>query len=114
MSPAQKKWDVSDIQEWPPEKHEVGAVIPEAGNAVDYQTGGWRSERPVHDADKCTHCLNCYFYCPDSAVLVQGRTVLGIDLRHCKGCGICAAECRVHAIAMCAETDFEDNGGDER
>lgn len=113
MSRTKKKWDVSDIQQWPPEKHEAGAVIPEAGNAADYKTGGWRSERPVRDEAKCTQCLFCYFYCPDSAVIVEDKKVVAFDLDHCKGCGICATECPADAICMQTETDFEEDGGAE-
>lgn len=100
-------WDIKDIQTWPPEKHEVGAVIPEAGNATLYKTGGWRSERPIRDNEKCTQCLFCYFYCPDTAVIVEDGKVVAFDYDHCKGCGVCAAECPADAITMHLETDFE-------
>jgi pyruvate ferredoxin oxidoreductase delta subunit len=107
------KWETEDIQKWPPEKHELGHFIPEAGNACYYSTGGWRSERPVRDEEKCTQCLFCYFYCPDSSVIVEDQKVVAFDLDHCKGCGICAAECPADAITMHLETDFHDDGGEE-
>jgi Pyruvate/2-oxoacid:ferredoxin oxidoreductase delta subunit len=31
--------------------------------------------------------------CPDSSILVEAGKVVGIDDKHCKGCGICAKEC---------------------
>ncbi len=31
------KWDISDIKDWGPGKHEPGAVIPDAGNARSYK-----------------------------------------------------------------------------
>ena len=45
--------------------------------------------------------------CPDSAILVEDAKVVGIDLEHCKGCGICAAECppKVKAIKMVLERE---------
>ena len=42
----------------------------------------------------------CYFYCPDASILVENGKAVGIDLEHCKGCGICAKECPTDAIAM--------------
>jgi pyruvate ferredoxin oxidoreductase delta subunit len=82
-------------------------VIRDAGNAEDYETGDWRSYRPVRDEDKCIHCLLCWVYCPDSAIIVKDGKVVGIDLKHCKGCGICAKECpeKIKAIKMVKEDE---------
>ena len=35
----------------------------------------------------------CYFYCPDASIIIEDGKAVGIDLKHCKGCGICAKEC---------------------
>ncbi|MCK4249128.1 MAG: 4Fe-4S binding protein [Candidatus Omnitrophica bacterium] len=80
----------------------IGGLILEPGNAVEYKTGGWRTFKPVHDKEKCINCLFCWMYCPDSAIKVEDGKVIGIDLEHCKGCGICAKECppKVQAITM--------------
>jgi pyruvate ferredoxin oxidoreductase delta subunit len=45
----------------------------------------------------------CYFYCPDASIIVENGKAVGIDLLHCKGCGICAKECPASAIAMKSE-----------
>ena len=87
------KWDVSDINSWKAEQFPRGAAIPEAGNSNDYITGGWRSERPERDPEVCTQCMLCFIFCPDTSVLVENGEMVGFDLDHCKGCGICAAEC---------------------
>src|SRR5665811_380043 len=87
------KWDIRNIQDWGPDKHEPGALIPEAGNARYYKTGGWRAERPVRDEETCTQCLFCYFFCPDASVVVEDQKVVAFDYDHCKGCGICMVEC---------------------
>ncbi len=97
------KWDVSKINEWKSDEFPLGAVIPETGNADDYVTGGWRSERPYRDDDKCTQCLLCWVFCPDTSVMVKDEKVYDFDLDHCKGCGICAHECPADAIEMVPE-----------
>jgi NADPH-dependent glutamate synthase beta subunit-like oxidoreductase len=52
----------------------------------------------------CFECDNCYGMCPDNAVVKLGPGKgFAIDLDHCKGCGICAAECPAGAIAMVEE-----------
>jgi pyruvate ferredoxin oxidoreductase delta subunit len=85
----------------------IGGVMPKGGTSAEKSTAGWRTFRPVWHADKCIHCLRCWIFCPDSAILVKDGKVIGIDYEHCKGCGICAAECpeKVHAIDMTPESD---------
>jgi len=97
------KWDVSKIDEWTSEEFPKGATIPVAGNSAEYVTGGWRSERPYRDDDKCTQCLLCWVFCPDTSVCVKDEKVYDFDYDHCKGCGICAHECPADAIEMVPE-----------
>src|SRR5512136_2770568 len=87
----------------------IGGLILEGGTAEEYETGSWRTFRPVIDYGKCIHCLQCWIYCPDSAILVKDGKHVGFDLKHCKGCGICAAECppKVQAIQMVLESEPE-------
>ncbi len=101
-APAKKKptWDISDVDQWGPERHELGATIVEAGNSVYNETGGWRSLVPEIDVEKCDGCMLCYFYCPDASIIVEDNRATGVDLEHCKGCGICAKECPTKAIVM--------------
>jgi 2-oxoacid:acceptor oxidoreductase delta subunit (pyruvate/2-ketoisovalerate family) len=68
-------------------------------------TGSWRLQRPVIEPGQCNLCLLCWIYCPEGAIR-QSPSGLTVDLDCCKGCGICAHECRRGAVAM-----VEDEGG---
>jgi pyruvate ferredoxin oxidoreductase delta subunit len=89
----------------------IGGLIIDAGNSEEYETGSWRSFRPIRDEDKCIDCLLCWIYCPDSSIIVEDNKIVGVDLEHCKGCGICAKECppKVQAITMVEETELGEN-----
>ena len=81
-----------------------GGVVRDAGNSVTYETGTWRSMRPVRDLDQCTQCLICWIMCPDSAITIEDGKVAGFDYELCKGCGICAEECPVKIKQPHADT----------
>ena len=81
----------------------IGGLILEAGNSILYETGSWRTFKPIRDEKKCNHCLLCWIFCPDGAILVENKKIKGIDYVHCKGCGICAKECPKDAITMVKE-----------
>ena len=85
----------------------VGAVVSKPGNACEYLTGGWRSQRPVFNAQYCIGCGVCYLYCPDAAIVMTRvdppskslpPQVPDILLDYCKGCGVCAKECSLVAL----------------
>ena len=73
-----------------------GGVVLQPGNSTTYLTGTWRTMRPVRDLEQCTQCLICWIMCPDSSITIENGKVAGFDYDHCKGCGICAAECPVN------------------
>lgn len=90
----------------------IGGVV-EPGTSEAYHTGGWRTYRPVWHADRCIHCLQCWAFCPDCAVLVKDEKFAGFDLEHCKGCGLCSQTCPVKgekAITMTLETEAAKAG----
>lgn len=98
-------WDISEIKNWDWRKHPRAGLIREAGNASKFKTGGWRSARPIWDEEKCSQCLLCYVFCPDSCITVNETKMTGIDYHFCKGCGICAYECPRDAITMNDEAE---------
>jgi len=85
-----------------------GCVITEAGNASEYRTGDWRSDRPIWDKSKCVKCGICYIFCPEAAIEEDEEGYFYANLYYCKGCGICATECWTGAITMVEEAKAED------
>ena len=83
----------------------IGSIVTEPGNAVDYRTGAWRSQRPEVDTKKCIKCGLCYIFCPEGCINRDENGFFLADLYHCKGCGICAKECWPKAITMVEEEE---------
>ena len=93
----------------------IGGFIVEGGNAKDYETGTWRTWRPVWKEENCIHCLTCWVFCPEDAYrLKEGFSRSGksrqeieeIDYYHCKGCGICVRECPVNRKGKVVALEF--------
>ncbi len=90
----------------------IGGVILTPGNSEQYLTGGWRAFRPVINWERtptqkaCSKCLTCWLYCPEAAMIAVEGEFKGVDLDHCKGCGICVEVCPAHCITMVEESQF--------
>ena len=100
-------WDVSDWDNWTYDMIPLGGAVIEAGNSVQYLTGGWRSDFPIWTQDNCNNCLMCWVHCPDSSIYVIDTVMSGIDYDHCKGCGLCVVECRFEALSIVPESSEE-------
>ncbi len=50
----------------------------------------------------CTHCDNCFYYCPDMAI-TKTETGYAVKYDYCKGCGLCVEECPTGSVTMRAE-----------
>jgi pyruvate ferredoxin oxidoreductase delta subunit len=84
----------------------AAGIVPQAGNAAEYETGSWRTAgKPVRDDEACIDCLVCWITCPDVAIQVKDGKVSGTEYlyEYCKGCGICVEVCPVHCIQMVPE-----------
>ena len=84
---------------------EIGCIVTEPGNASQYRTGDWRSQRPIFDFDKCIKCGLCQTFCPEGCIFQNNDGYYEADLFYCKGCGICSQECPKKAITMVEETE---------
>jgi pyruvate ferredoxin oxidoreductase gamma subunit len=73
------------------------------GNSATRHTGNWRTYRPVIDYGRCTDCMICYAYCPESAMSLGSDGRVTIDYDNCKGCMICLTECPLRAISQTRE-----------
>ncbi len=84
---------------------EVGAIVTEPGNATQYQTGAWRSQRPTYNFSRCIKCGLCALYCPEGCIEQNKEGNFEANLYYCKGCGICARECWPKVITMVEEEE---------
>jgi pyruvate ferredoxin oxidoreductase delta subunit len=84
---------------------EIGSIVAEPGNASQYQTGDWRSQRPTYDFRKCIKCGLCQLFCPEGCIEQNADEYFEANLFYCKGCGICARECPTGVITMVAEEE---------
>ena len=93
---------MSDINPTTPiDKLTIGGNIYKAGNAKEFKTGDWRSEKPIFKSELCKQCGLCFNVCPDDAIPVNkdlNREEFNYDA--CKGCGVCAKVCPFKAIVM--------------
>ena len=83
----------------------IGAVVVEGGSSQEYETGTWRTERPVINHEQCIKCGICWIFCPEMSMNKASDGQYQVNLTYCKGCGICAAECPVSCITMVNEEE---------
>jgi len=84
---------------------EIGSIVTEPGNASQYRTGDWRSQRPIFDNSKCIKCGLCQIFCPEGCIQQNDDGHFEANSFYCKGCGICARECPTRVITMVLEEE---------
>ena len=91
--------ELRTYRDWPP------TPISRPTVAAVGRTGTWRTFRPVIDLEKCVKCLLCWLYCPEAAIELGEDDTPRVNYDYCKGCGICAEECKHGAIEMVREAE---------
>ena len=89
-------------EKWGSNKLPQGATVP-FHSSFGYKTGDWSPLKAIISLEKCTGCLDCFFYCPDSAIEmeeIEGKRKAVVDFDYCKGCSVCAVQCKHDAIEM--------------
>ncbi|MEN8146830.1 MAG: 4Fe-4S dicluster-binding protein [Campylobacterota bacterium] len=64
-----------------------------SSNSFTASVADWRIEKPVFNKDFCIDCQFCWIFCPDISIISRDKKMIGIDMDHCKGCGICVEVC---------------------
>ncbi len=79
-------------------------------NSFTASVADWRIEKPVFNKDYCIDCQFCWVYCPDLSIISRDKKMIGIDMDHCKGCGICVEVCPTNpkSLLMFAEQEDDD------
>jgi pyruvate ferredoxin oxidoreductase delta subunit len=62
-------------------------------NSFTASVADWRVNKPVFNKDFCIDCQFCWVYCPDMSIISRDKKMVGVDMDHCKGCGICVEVC---------------------
>ncbi|MDD3060928.1 MAG: 4Fe-4S binding protein, partial [Sulfurimonas sp.] len=62
-------------------------------NSFVASVADWRIAKPVFNKDFCIDCQFCWIYCPDMSIIARDKKMIGVDMDHCKGCGICVEVC---------------------
>lgn len=81
-----------------------------SNNSFTASVADWRIEKPVFNKDFCIDCQFCWIYCPDMSIIARDKKMVGVDMDHCKGCGICVEVCPTNpkSLLMFPEQADED------
>ncbi len=77
-------------------------------NSFTASVADWRIEKPVFNKDFCIDCQFCWVYCPDISIISRDKKMIGIDMDHCKGCGICVEVCPTNPKSLLMYGEHED------
>ncbi len=77
-------------------------------NSFNASVADWRISKPVFNKDYCIDCQFCWVYCPDVSIISRDKKMIGIDMDHCKGCGICVEVCPTNPKSLLMYSEQTD------
>ena len=109
------------------DEFEIGAMLRSFDGAIDDIAGtlqedrnysqnnshvasvaDWRIIKPVYNKDYCIDCQFCWVYCPDISIISRDKKMIGVDMDHCKGCGVCVEVCPTNPKSLLMFPEQED------
>ena len=92
---------------------DIAATLPEdrkysVNNSHTASVADWRIIKPVYNKDYCIDCQFCWIYCPDVSIISRDKKMIGVDMDHCKGCGICVEVCPTNPKSLLMFPEQED------
>lgn len=78
-------------------------------NSFTASVADWRIEKPVFNKDYCIDCQFCWIYCPDMSIISRDKKMIGVDMDHCKGCGICVEVCPTNPKSLLMYPEKKDD-----
>lgn len=77
-------------------------------NSFTASVADWRIVKPVFNKEYCIDCQFCWIYCPDISIISRDKKMIGIDMDHCKGCGICVEVCPTNPKSLLMFPEQQD------
>lgn len=77
-------------------------------NSFTASVADWRIVKPLFNKDYCIDCQFCWIYCPDMSIISRDKKMIGIDMDHCKGCGICVEVCPTNPKSLLMFPEQQD------
>ena len=93
--------DGSNYENWKPEEEfPTGYVYAPRAVRLPTATPAAGAQSSYLGFRKCSNCMLCWAYCPDSSIEVEDGAMTGIDLFHCKGCGVLRSGVQVRCARL--------------
>ncbi len=77
-------------------------------NSFTASVADWRIVKPLFNKDYCIDCQFCWIYCPDMSIISRDKKMIGIDMDHCKECGICVEVCPTNPKSLLMFPEQQD------
>jgi len=99
VAPAQVRFSHFQAAHPARDRHLPASVGRESFQEFNQGLAGPEEAQRCFSCGQCTKCDTCLIFCPDG-VIYRGEEGYRVDLEHCKGCGMCVAECPRCAMEM--------------